>query len=387
MIASSSMRQQHQETRHHIWAHLCATRARRVHNDRRSEIRLMLPLLQLFAFERDRKRYSTLKTMLSKAACRNVEPVNVDFLTVDPRDPKYSAATHMWVYRVRSVESTWNPSILFTSVQSLLDPSCSGSGIINRLDHLLENGRRRELFLLLIVKADDRIQRRKTTSVRMSALRNSPISSWQWSVTRWNVSVLFILPVSWHDFLHSSFSQEDSLFHMLHLSSRKRSGSLWIVSKWPLLTTFTSVACRTRGPQKHWGTGCQFQTCLSARRFASMAQTRSARWDGWPRFVCFFITSVNLPSNDKRYAFVVIKQPMLHHYCVVHLITMQPMVSLFPALSGTMGQAIPALPRKGKMVTKGDRMEVGAANERKRKKQKVWKGHNIRTHIFWCFKY
>jgi len=53
--------------------------------------------------------------MLSKANCRNVEAINVDFLTVEPSDPKYSAATHI-----------------------LLDPSCSGSGIVNRLDHLLE---------------------------------------------------------------------------------------------------------------------------------------------------------------------------------------------------------------------------------------------------------
>ena len=30
---------------------------------------------------------------------------------------------------------------------SLLDPSCSGSGIVNRLDHLLESGQFRELLL------------------------------------------------------------------------------------------------------------------------------------------------------------------------------------------------------------------------------------------------
>ncbi|KAG6333686.1 hypothetical protein ID866_5404 [Astraeus odoratus] len=70
---------------------------------------------KLYAFERDRKRYRTLKSMLSKAGCKNVEAVNVDFLTVDPTNPKYARATHI-----------------------LLDPSCSGSGIVNRLDHLLE---------------------------------------------------------------------------------------------------------------------------------------------------------------------------------------------------------------------------------------------------------
>ncbi|KAI0649344.1 S-adenosyl-L-methionine-dependent methyltransferase [Trametes meyenii] len=71
---------------------------------------------KLFAFERDRKRFSTLKTMLSKAHCSNVEAVNADFLTTSPEDPKYGNVTHI-----------------------LLDPSCSGSGIVNRLDHLLDN--------------------------------------------------------------------------------------------------------------------------------------------------------------------------------------------------------------------------------------------------------
>ncbi|KAI0951050.1 hypothetical protein AcW1_008196 [Taiwanofungus camphoratus] len=73
---------------------------------------------KLFAFERDRKRFSTLKMMLSKAQCRNVEPVNADFLTISPDELKYSTVTHI-----------------------LLDPSCSGSGIVNRLDHLLETGK------------------------------------------------------------------------------------------------------------------------------------------------------------------------------------------------------------------------------------------------------
>lgn len=71
---------------------------------------------KLYAFERDKRRFSTLKMMLTKAACRNVEAVNADFLTIDPSHPNYSQATHI-----------------------LLDPSCSGSGIVNRLDYLLED--------------------------------------------------------------------------------------------------------------------------------------------------------------------------------------------------------------------------------------------------------
>ncbi|KAG8213065.1 S-adenosyl-L-methionine-dependent methyltransferase [Butyriboletus roseoflavus] len=71
---------------------------------------------KLYAFERDKRRFSTLKTMLAKASCKNVEAINIDFLNVDPSDPRYANATHI-----------------------LLDPSCSGSGIVNRLDHLLES--------------------------------------------------------------------------------------------------------------------------------------------------------------------------------------------------------------------------------------------------------
>ncbi|KAF8207171.1 S-adenosyl-L-methionine-dependent methyltransferase [Mycena galopus ATCC 62051] len=76
---------------------------------------LMRNMGKLYAFERDRKRFGTLTMMVSRAGCTNVEPVNSDFLTVDPLDPKFAKATHI-----------------------LLDPSCSGSGIVNRLDHLLE---------------------------------------------------------------------------------------------------------------------------------------------------------------------------------------------------------------------------------------------------------
>ncbi|KAJ6468438.1 S-adenosyl-L-methionine-dependent methyltransferase [Mycena sanguinolenta] len=76
---------------------------------------LMRNMGKLYAFERDRKRFGTLTMMLSWAGCKNVEPVNSDFLTVDPLDSKFAKVTHI-----------------------LLDPSCSGSGIVNRLDYLLE---------------------------------------------------------------------------------------------------------------------------------------------------------------------------------------------------------------------------------------------------------
>jgi len=54
--------------------------------------------------------------MLARAGCSNVEALNVDFLTTNFNDEKYARVTHI-----------------------LLDPSCSGSGIVNRLDHLVES--------------------------------------------------------------------------------------------------------------------------------------------------------------------------------------------------------------------------------------------------------
>ncbi|KAJ6631011.1 S-adenosyl-L-methionine-dependent methyltransferase [Mycena sp. CBHHK59/15] len=82
---------------------------------------LMHNIGKLYAFERDRKRFGTLTMMVSRAGCKNVEPVNSDFLTVDPMDAMFKQVTHI-----------------------LLDPSCSGSGIVNRLDHLLETEQENE---------------------------------------------------------------------------------------------------------------------------------------------------------------------------------------------------------------------------------------------------
>ncbi|NXK28882.1 NSUN5 methyltransferase, partial [Arenaria interpres] len=65
---------------------------------------------QIFAFDVDTKRLATMNTMLMRAGVTGFQLAQQDFLTVDPGDPKYNKVTHI-----------------------LLDPSCSGSGMVNRL--------------------------------------------------------------------------------------------------------------------------------------------------------------------------------------------------------------------------------------------------------------
>ncbi|GAA6059682.1 hypothetical protein JCM10212_000069 [Sporobolomyces blumeae] len=69
---------------------------------------------KVIACERDQGRFKVLKDMCKKADAKNVQPMNVDFLSLKPEDPKFKNVTHI-----------------------LVDPSCSGSGIPSRLDHLV----------------------------------------------------------------------------------------------------------------------------------------------------------------------------------------------------------------------------------------------------------
>ncbi|NXA09835.1 NSUN5 methyltransferase, partial [Sapayoa aenigma] len=64
---------------------------------------------QIFAFDVDPKRVATMNTLLTRAGVTSCQLAQQDFLTVDPGDPKYSRVTHI-----------------------LLDPSCSGSGMVTR---------------------------------------------------------------------------------------------------------------------------------------------------------------------------------------------------------------------------------------------------------------
>ncbi|TIA87533.1 hypothetical protein E3P99_03117 [Wallemia hederae] len=68
---------------------------------------------KILAYEHVPKRYETLEKMVAMAGCQNVETVLGDFTKCDPKSR--TDVTHI-----------------------LLDPSCTGSGIVNRLDYLTE---------------------------------------------------------------------------------------------------------------------------------------------------------------------------------------------------------------------------------------------------------
>ncbi|KAJ3183163.1 putative 28S rRNA (cytosine-C(5))-methyltransferase [Gaertneriomyces sp. JEL0708] len=70
---------------------------------------------RIYAFDMDKRRLEILKKMTRKAGCRNIEPVLGSFLDADPTSQGYKDVEYI-----------------------LLDPSCSGSGIVGRMDHLLE---------------------------------------------------------------------------------------------------------------------------------------------------------------------------------------------------------------------------------------------------------
>ncbi|XP_041054354.1 probable 28S rRNA (cytosine-C(5))-methyltransferase [Carcharodon carcharias] len=71
---------------------------------------------KLFAFDLDTKRLATMGTLLLRAGVTCHELANQDFLLVDPSNPKYHDVKYI-----------------------LLDPSCSGSGIVNRLNQLTDD--------------------------------------------------------------------------------------------------------------------------------------------------------------------------------------------------------------------------------------------------------
>lgn len=64
---------------------------------------------QIFAFDLDAKRLETLKSLVGKAGCTNIEAICLDFLKVDYQNVKYSQVEYF-----------------------IVDPSCSGSGMVDR---------------------------------------------------------------------------------------------------------------------------------------------------------------------------------------------------------------------------------------------------------------
>ncbi|KAJ1660471.1 hypothetical protein IWQ61_000618 [Dispira simplex] len=70
---------------------------------------------KIYAFDLDQRRLNTLKKLTGTAGCRIIETQCQSFLDVDPNDPAYQAVEYI-----------------------LLDPSCSGSGIVSRLDYLVD---------------------------------------------------------------------------------------------------------------------------------------------------------------------------------------------------------------------------------------------------------
>ncbi|KAI9345555.1 S-adenosyl-L-methionine-dependent methyltransferase [Obelidium mucronatum] len=68
----------------------------------------------IHAFDKDPIRLQTLIKLTGRAGCKNIKPKRTSFLDIDPNDKAYADVSYI-----------------------LLDPSCSGSGITRRLDHLL----------------------------------------------------------------------------------------------------------------------------------------------------------------------------------------------------------------------------------------------------------
>ncbi|RKP39059.1 S-adenosyl-L-methionine-dependent methyltransferase, partial [Dimargaris cristalligena] len=69
----------------------------------------------IYAFDKDPRRLRTLEILTGKAGCRAIRALQGDFMEVPPHSREMAQVEYI-----------------------LLDPSCSGSGIVNRLDYLVD---------------------------------------------------------------------------------------------------------------------------------------------------------------------------------------------------------------------------------------------------------
>ncbi|KAI8824021.1 S-adenosyl-L-methionine-dependent methyltransferase, partial [Fimicolochytrium jonesii] len=70
---------------------------------------------KIYAFDMDKRRLGILQRLTKRAGCKNIDPTLGNFLETSGSDPRFKNVEYI-----------------------LLDPSCSGSGIVGRMDHLLE---------------------------------------------------------------------------------------------------------------------------------------------------------------------------------------------------------------------------------------------------------
>jgi putative methyltransferase len=87
---------------------------------------------KIFAYDMDRRRLATLEFLTKRAGCTNIQPVCGSFLEIDPKKKEFIDVEYI-----------------------LLDPSCSGSGIVGRMDHLTQDIQEEEMK---DVDAEDRVE-------------------------------------------------------------------------------------------------------------------------------------------------------------------------------------------------------------------------------------
>lgn len=93
----------------------------------------------LFAIDQDKRRLETLKKLTKRNGATNIQPINKSFLDIDPMVEPYCNVQYI-----------------------LLDPSCSGSGIINRFDYLLSSSSEAGSFNDLVSTQEDEMSRVKS---------------------------------------------------------------------------------------------------------------------------------------------------------------------------------------------------------------------------------